>query len=338
MIRKIDEGATLLAALEAQSRGDAGALAAARRRMAEASALAANAAATPDLHVLRGREGAAARAFFPAYATAFTPALGFAGRNRRPPRDPVNVCLSLGYTLAHAEALRAAARTGLDPQLGVYHDLAPGRDSLACDLAEPVRPLVDGFVQRAFADAILRPGRLLRAGRDGLRPRQERTTRLLSRLRGDLLAGDRGDAGRNRARSRPGFPIASRAGASPGAGAGSGRRKGERPLTTTRTHLVAYDVRAPRRLARVHRALSGVGHHLQYSVFAVDLDEPGRERLVARLARLVDVNQDDVRVYLVPGEPRGAWHGPLPGAGTFMAAGAPAATLAARLAAMDEPL
>ena len=113
--------------------------------------------ATPDLHVLRGREGSAARAFFPAFATAFAPALDFAGRNRRPPRDPVNVCLSLGYTLAHAEALRIAARHGFDPTLGVFHDLAAGRESLACDLVEPVRPHVDGFAHRLFAEAILRP-------------------------------------------------------------------------------------------------------------------------------------------------------------------------------------
>jgi CRISPR-associated protein Cas1 len=66
------------------------------------------------------------------------------------------VCLSLGYTLAHAEALRIAARHGFDPTLGVYHDLAPGRDSLACDLVEPVRPHVDAFAYRLFAEKILR--------------------------------------------------------------------------------------------------------------------------------------------------------------------------------------
>ena len=106
--------------------------------------------------MLRGREGTAARAFFPAFASAFPPALEFTGRNRRPPRDPVNVCLSLGYTLLHAEALSVAARHGFDPTLGVYHDLAHDRESLACDLAEPARPRVDAFVHRLFADAILR--------------------------------------------------------------------------------------------------------------------------------------------------------------------------------------
>ncbi len=155
--RKIEAGADLLGSLEAAGLGVHRLLVDARRRMTEASALAGDPVATPDLHVLRGREGAAARAFYPAFAAAFAPALDFSGRNRRPPRDPVNVCLSLGYTLAHAEALSAAARHGFDPTLGIYHDLASGRESLACDLVEPVRPEIDAFAQKLFAEKILRP-------------------------------------------------------------------------------------------------------------------------------------------------------------------------------------
>lgn len=155
--QKIEDGVQLLAAIEGARGGNARILSDARRRMTEAAALAADPAVTPGLAVLRGREGAAARAFFPAFATAFAPSLDFTGRNRRPPRDPINVCLSLGYTLAQGEALAAAARRGFDPTLGVYHDLAAGRDSLACDLVEPLRPLVDGFVHRLFAEKRLRP-------------------------------------------------------------------------------------------------------------------------------------------------------------------------------------
>jgi len=154
---KIDGGMRLLADLETAGAGSARALRDAGRRMAEAAALAADRKATPSIDVLRGREGAAARAFFPAFATAFAPALDFEGRNRRPPRDPVNVCLSLGYSLAHSEALRIAARHGFDATLGIYHDLAADRDSLACDLVEPARPQVDRFVHTLFADAVLRP-------------------------------------------------------------------------------------------------------------------------------------------------------------------------------------
>jgi len=51
----------------------------------------------PDIARLRGLEGAAARAYFQGFGTLFAPSLDFTGRNRRPPRDPVNACLSLGY-------------------------------------------------------------------------------------------------------------------------------------------------------------------------------------------------------------------------------------------------
>lgn len=54
-----------------------------------------------------------------------------------------------------------------------------------------------------------------------------------------------------------------------------------------RTYLVTYDVRSPRRLQRVHRALSKVGYSLQYSVFAVDLEDWERAKLLGRLRRLI---------------------------------------------------
>jgi CRISPR-associated protein Cas2 len=103
-------------------------------------------------------------------------------------------------------------------------------------------------------------------------------------------------------------------------------------VTAARTYLVAYDIRAPRRLQRVHKALSKVGYSLQDSVFSADLEDCERPKLVTRLRRLIDENEDDVRFHLVPTEPRGAWHGPLPGSIAFAVSGASAATLAERLA------
>jgi hypothetical protein len=50
------------------------------------------------------------------------------------------------YAILEAEARLAAAQLGLDPEFGVLHKDTPNRDSLACDLMEPVRPLVDSFV------------------------------------------------------------------------------------------------------------------------------------------------------------------------------------------------
>jgi len=60
--------------------------------------------------------------------------------------NPPNAVLNYLYAMLEAEARLAAAELGLDPGLGVLHRDTPNRDSLACDLMEPVRPLVDAFV------------------------------------------------------------------------------------------------------------------------------------------------------------------------------------------------
>lgn len=111
----------------------------------------------PDLANLRGREGAAARAYFAGLAGVMPPAMAFTGRNRRPPKDPVNVCLSLGYTLLHADAVQACHIAGLDPLLGFYHRPAIGRESLASDLIEPLRPAVDWWVWQQLGSRDLQP-------------------------------------------------------------------------------------------------------------------------------------------------------------------------------------
>jgi CRISPR-associated protein Cas1 len=114
---------------------------------------------------LRGIEGAAAAAYFSAFVRLFPDALGFTGRNRRPPRDPVNAVLSLGYTLLHYEAVRACQIAGLDPIIGYYHALDFGRESLASDLIEPLRPGVDAWAMQQFHDRNLRDDHFSRDGK-----------------------------------------------------------------------------------------------------------------------------------------------------------------------------
>lgn len=109
-----------------------------------------------DLGTLRGIEGAGANAYFGALPEVFPAALGFAGRNRRPPRDPVNACLSLAYTLLHFEAVRSAYGAGLDPFVGFYHRPSFGRESMASDLIEPLRPHADQWVWTLFRERVLR--------------------------------------------------------------------------------------------------------------------------------------------------------------------------------------
>ena len=60
--------------------------------------------------------------------------------------NPVNAVLNYLYAVLESEARLAAAALGLDPGLGFIHADTPARDSLACDLMEPVRPQVDAWV------------------------------------------------------------------------------------------------------------------------------------------------------------------------------------------------
>jgi CRISPR-associated protein Cas1 len=112
--------------------------------------------ALPEVASLRGFEGAAASAYFSGLASVMPAALAFTGRKRRPPPDPVNACLSLGYTLVHAQAVQACAAAGLDPLLGFYHRPAFGHESLASDLIESLRPGVDRWVWEQFHSHALR--------------------------------------------------------------------------------------------------------------------------------------------------------------------------------------
>lgn len=109
-----------------------------------------------SLEALRGLEGHAAAAYFAGLVAHLPPGLKFTGRNRRPPRDPINAVLSLGYTLLHADAVVALHGAGLDPYIGFYHDLHFGRESLACDLIEALRPQLDRFVLNLFAKGQIR--------------------------------------------------------------------------------------------------------------------------------------------------------------------------------------
>jgi CRISPR-associated protein Cas1 len=111
--------------------------------------------AQESIAALRGLEGSAAAAYFQALAEVLPEKLGFHGRNRRPPRDPVNALLSLSYTLLQSEATLALYGAGLDPFVGFYHALDFGRESLACDLMEALRPQADRFVLSLLRKEVL---------------------------------------------------------------------------------------------------------------------------------------------------------------------------------------
>lgn len=67
-------------------------------------------------------------------------------RTKRPPLDKVNALLSYLYTIMTANYASALESVGLDSCYGFYHQLRSGRASLACDLMEEARCIVERLV------------------------------------------------------------------------------------------------------------------------------------------------------------------------------------------------
>ena len=124
----------------------------ATKALTQLAALARQAERNPELPALLGIEGTAARIYFGGFTGLLRPAapLGpgptFAGRNRRPPTDPINALLSFCYGMLVKDCTVALLAAGLDPFVGLYHQPRFGRPALALDLAEEFRPLVGDSV------------------------------------------------------------------------------------------------------------------------------------------------------------------------------------------------
>ncbi|CAN5772829.1 CRISPR-associated endonuclease Cas1 [soil metagenome] len=104
---------------------------------------------------LLGIEGTAARTYFGAFSGMLRESarekFDLDGRNRRPPKDPVNALLSFAYSLLARDLAIALGDAGLDPLLGFYHRPRFGRPALALDMMEELRPiLADSVVVTAL--------------------------------------------------------------------------------------------------------------------------------------------------------------------------------------------
>jgi CRISPR-associated protein Cas1 len=115
--------------------------------------------AVPSIDSLRGLEGAGSAAYFGVFNHLIvSPAFEFRHRVRRPPTDPVNALLSLGYALLRHDIQSAVNLVGFDPYLGYLHTERYGRPSLALDLMEEFRPLVvDAVVLSALNNQRVTP-------------------------------------------------------------------------------------------------------------------------------------------------------------------------------------
>jgi CRISPR-associated protein Cas1 len=145
-----------------------------RQTLAGMKDMAERAEEAGSLEELLGIEGNAARMYFGDFAGMMKPdeeagtgPLPFEmdGRNRRPPRDPVNAMLSLGYSLLAKDLTVACYAVGFDPYVGFYHQPRFGRPALALDLMEPFRALiVDSAVLTAVNTGMVTGRDFVRAG------------------------------------------------------------------------------------------------------------------------------------------------------------------------------
>ena len=94
-----------------------------------------------------GYEGTSAKIYFQTLGQLVDLDFRFSGRNRRPPRDPFNSMLSLGYSILLNEIYGKLEAKGLNPYFGVMHKDREKHPTLASDLMEEWRaPLVDAVV------------------------------------------------------------------------------------------------------------------------------------------------------------------------------------------------
>lgn len=96
-----------------------------------------------SLTQLNGYEGQGAKIYFAALQLIVPEPFKFTGRNRRPPQDPFNALLSLGYTILHNQTECVIQVNHLLPWLGIYHQGHGNHATLASDLIEPFRYLVE---------------------------------------------------------------------------------------------------------------------------------------------------------------------------------------------------
>ncbi len=104
-----------------------------------------------NLEEVLGFEGSAARLYFKALSKAIKPTgFKFNGRNRRPPKDPFNSMLSLGYTILMNDIYSTIESRGLSPYFGFIHQDRNNHPTLASDLIEEWRAVIVDSVTMAL--------------------------------------------------------------------------------------------------------------------------------------------------------------------------------------------
>ena len=100
-----------------------------------------------SIEQVMGYEGTAAKIYFKVIGTLIEPEFSFKGRSKRPPLDPFNSMISLGYSIIMNELYGKIEGKGLNPYFGIMHKDREKHPTLASDLMEEWRAvLIDSTV------------------------------------------------------------------------------------------------------------------------------------------------------------------------------------------------
>lgn len=128
-----------------------------------------------NMYTLRGLEGSFSALYFKYFKALLKYRMGFEKRIKHPPPDPINILLSLGYTMLFNNVYALVEGHGLDPYAGFFHELDYGHPALVSDLMEEFRaPIVDRLVlnvvnrQQVKEDDFIEEEKTYRLSKEGL--------------------------------------------------------------------------------------------------------------------------------------------------------------------------
>lgn len=91
---------------------------------------------------IMGHEGMAARYYFKGLSKLVDEEFRFSGRSKRPPKDPFNALLSLGYTIIFYEIYAELENQNVHPYISFVHSLKEHHPAMVSDLLEEWRAVI----------------------------------------------------------------------------------------------------------------------------------------------------------------------------------------------------
>ena len=142
---------------------------------------------------LMGIEGHVAKIYFRELGALFPLGLKTQRRTRRPPKDPLNSLLSLGYTVLQGHITTGIAAAGLELYGGFLHSDRSGKPSLALDLLEEFRqPVIDRLVTKLLISGQLKE-KDFKNSIHGYRLKNEKKSLFYKKLKEEVAGGSQAE-------------------------------------------------------------------------------------------------------------------------------------------------